>query len=60
MQFKFPATNGMVPTAHVIVYYIQNMGEIVYDQMKIDVTAPLSNKVSIISSSFFFHLMKYF
>ena len=53
MQFNFTATDGMVPTAHVIVYYIAYLGEIVYDQKMIDVTAPVSNKVSIVSSFYF-------
>ena len=46
LNFDFTATSAMVPTAHVIVYYIQKLGEIVYDQIKIDVIAPQSNKVS--------------
>ena len=47
LNFDFTATSAMTPTAHVIVYYIQKLGEIVYDQIKIDVIAPQSNKVSI-------------
>lgn len=43
--FKIKATEKMVPSCRVIVYYIQWTGEIVYDQVKIEVPAKSFNSV---------------
>lgn len=41
----FQATATMIPEAHVIVFYIQSTGEIIYDQLTIAFENKLPNKV---------------
>jgi hypothetical protein len=43
---ELPVTNLMVPSAHVIVYYIHELGEIVYDRIKLDFEGKYPNQVS--------------
>ena len=45
MKFEFVLSKWMSPSAHVIVYYIQNFGEVVYDRLKIETVFSTSNKV---------------
>lgn len=45
MKFEFVLSKWMAPSAHVIVYYIQNFGEIVYDRLKIELAISTSNTV---------------
>lgn len=40
------ATTEMTPTCKVIIYYFQPTGEIVYDQVKVDVSTQSLNNVS--------------
>jgi Alpha-2-macroglobulin bait region domain len=47
MQFDFTATSWMVPSANVIVYYIQDNGEIIYDKIQIDFDSDMPNNVII-------------
>lgn len=47
MSFEFIANAWMAPSAHVIVYYINPLGEIVYDRIKIDFDSPFPNKVKV-------------
>jgi hypothetical protein len=46
VTIELPVTNLMVPSAHVIVYYIQQLGEIVYDRIKLDFEGKFPNQVS--------------
>ncbi|XP_054003817.1 CD109 antigen-like isoform X1 [Hylaeus anthracinus] len=45
--FKFLATYVMAPTAHVIVYYIANDGEIIADALDVELEGVLQNFVDI-------------
>ncbi|XP_017758263.1 PREDICTED: CD109 antigen-like isoform X2 [Eufriesea mexicana] len=46
-SFKFLATYVMAPTAHVIVYYVGNDGEIIADALDIELEGVLQNFVDI-------------
>jgi hypothetical protein len=46
IQFEFTADRLMAPTVNVIVYYFQAFGEIVFDQIQINVDVELSNTAS--------------
>ncbi|XP_078044260.1 thioester-containing protein 1 allele R1 isoform X2 [Augochlora pura] len=45
--FKFLATYVMAPTAHVIVYYVGNDGEVIADALDVDLEGVLQNFVDI-------------
>ncbi|XP_076663393.1 CD109 antigen isoform X2 [Andrena cerasifolii] len=45
--FKFLATYVMAPTAHVIVYYVGNDGEIIADALDVELEGVLQNFVDI-------------
>jgi hypothetical protein len=47
LEFEFIATKEMLPTASLIVYYIQYSGEIIYDRISLEIEAPLTNEVCI-------------
>lgn len=47
-EFSFKVTNSMAPLAHVIVFYIQGSGEVIYDQLMIEMSSPSTNHVSSI------------
>ena len=42
---KLETTAAMAPLANVIVYYIQENGEVIYDQVRIRFESPSLNKV---------------
>lgn len=44
--FKFLASYAMAPTAHLIVYYVKDDGELVADSLDIDLNGELRNFVS--------------
>lgn len=46
IYFRFLATYVMAPTAHVIVYYIGNDGEIIADALDVELEGLLQNFVS--------------
>lgn len=46
-SFRFLATYVMAPTAHVLVYYIRDDGEIVADALDVDLQGTLQNFVDI-------------
>ncbi|XP_043275099.1 CD109 antigen-like isoform X2 [Venturia canescens] len=46
-SFRFLATHVMAPTAHVLVYYIRDDGEIVADALDVDLEGVLQNFVDI-------------
>ncbi|XP_050479205.1 thioester-containing protein 1 allele R1-like isoform X2 [Bombus huntii] len=46
-SFKFLATYVMAPTAHVIIYYIGNDGEIIADALDVELEGLLQNFVDI-------------
>ncbi|XP_026469847.1 LOW QUALITY PROTEIN: CD109 antigen-like [Ctenocephalides felis] len=45
--FKFLASYAMAPTAHLIVYYVKDDGELVADSLDIDLNGELRNFVDI-------------
>ena len=45
-RLKFPATYDMTPTAHVVVYYVKDDGEVIADAVNIDLDGTLQNFVS--------------
>lgn len=45
-KFKFLATYVMAPTAHVVVFYLKEDGEIVADALDIELEGSLQNFVS--------------
>lgn len=46
IYFRFLATYVMAPTAHVIIYYIGNDGEIIADALDVELEGLLQNFVS--------------
>lgn len=46
IYFRFLATYVMAPTAHVIIYYIGNDGEIIADALDVELEGVLQNFVS--------------
>lgn len=48
----------MAPLAHLIVYYMQTTGEIVYDMIALEFDTPLPNEVSFQSVSMKTYLLK--
>lgn len=54
-KFRFLATYVMAPTAHVVVFYVKEDGEIVADALDIELEGALQNFVSL---SLFFFLIK--
>lgn len=46
-RFIFYSTYAMAPTAHVVVYYVTDSGEIVADALNVDFDATLQNFVNI-------------
>ncbi|XP_006620960.1 CD109 antigen-like isoform X1 [Apis dorsata] len=46
-NFKFLATYVMAPTAHVIVYYVGNDGEVIADALDVELEGVLQNFVDI-------------
>ncbi|XP_046746805.1 CD109 antigen-like isoform X2 [Diprion similis] len=47
VKFKFLATYVMAPTAHIVVYYMREDGEIVADSLNVDLDGALQNFVDI-------------
>ncbi|XP_015181620.1 PREDICTED: CD109 antigen-like isoform X2 [Polistes dominula] len=47
IKFKFLATYVMAPTAHVIVYYIREDGEVIADALEVELEGALQNYVDI-------------
>ncbi|XP_046828737.1 CD109 antigen-like isoform X3 [Vespa crabro] len=47
IKFKFLATYVMAPTAHVIVYYIRDDGEVIADTLNVELEGTLQNFVDI-------------
>ncbi|XP_014601165.1 PREDICTED: CD109 antigen-like isoform X2 [Polistes canadensis] len=47
IKFKFLATYVMAPTAHVIVYYIRDDGEVIADALDVELEGALQNYVDI-------------
>ncbi|XP_035739692.1 CD109 antigen-like isoform X1 [Vespa mandarinia] len=47
IKFKFLATYVMAPTAHVIVYYIRDDGEVIADTLDVELEGALQNFVDI-------------
>lgn len=45
-KFLFVATPAMAPTAHVLVYYVTEKGEVVADALNVDFDTILQNYVS--------------
>lgn len=56
--FSFSSTSWMAPLAHLIVYYMQTTGEIVYDMIALEFDTPLPNEVSFQSVSMKTYLLK--
>ena len=49
--FRFLATYVMAPTAHVVVFYVKDDGEIVADAIDIELEGSLQNFVSLCNFS---------
>jgi CD109 antigen len=47
-NFRFLATYAMAPTAHVVVYYVKEDGEVVADALDIELEGALQNFVSFV------------
>lgn len=47
-KFRFLATYVMAPTAHVVVFYVKEDGEIVADALDIELEGSLQNFVSCV------------
>ncbi|XP_046483767.1 CD109 antigen isoform X3 [Neodiprion pinetum] len=47
VKFRFLATYVMAPTAHILVYYMRDDGEIVADSLNVDLDGALQNFVDI-------------
>ncbi|GFG28314.1 hypothetical protein Cfor_11328, partial [Coptotermes formosanus] len=50
-KFRFLATYVMAPTAHVVVFYVKDDGEVVADSIDIELEGSLQNFVSINTNS---------
>jgi len=50
-KFRFLATYVMAPTAHVVVFYVKDDGEVVADTIDIELQGPLQNFVSLCNFS---------
>jgi CD109 antigen len=48
-SFRFLATYAMAPTAHVLVYYVKEDGEVVADALDIELEGALQNFVSFVN-----------
>lgn len=46
-KFRFLATYAMAPTAHVVVFYVKEDGEVVADALDIELEGSLQNFVSL-------------
>ncbi|PSN57619.1 hypothetical protein C0J52_00529 [Blattella germanica] len=46
-RLRFPITSAMAPTAHFVVYYIKDDGEVVADALDIEVDGTLQNFVNV-------------
>lgn len=46
-NFRFLASFDMVPKAYIVVYYIRGDGEIISDNVKLEIAEDLQNYVSI-------------
>jgi CD109 antigen len=46
-KFRFLATYVMAPTAHVVVFYIKDDGEVVADAVDVELEGSLQNFVSL-------------
>lgn len=50
-KFRFLATYVMAPTAHVVVFYVKDDGEVVADSIDIELEGSLQNFVSVCNFS---------
>lgn len=48
VSWRFLATYAMAPTAHVVVQYVRDDGEVVADALDIELSGVLQNFVSLI------------
>lgn len=44
-MLKIKLLKSMTPVSHLIVYYIEPTGEIIYDRMKLEFESTMTNKV---------------